>query len=202
MKWWVSSVLILVSLITLDKFVSIREKVDQKLWPVEKYFFSIRGWIDSVKTCAVNSSGVKREPEEIMSVSRISSGEVLIKGRGKKGDLVIDVNGRILGIVDENFGNWVLVKTPLSEKFKIFVSVTDGKEILEGELIGGDPPLVRVQEKIELKGWKVFISKSVSLGGYIREFGKGEIGKIIGKKGDLWIMKPNAGYKGLVIVGK
>ena len=202
MKWWVVSTLILVSLVTFEKFVPIREKVEERFWSVEKYFFSIRGWVDSVKSCAVNPEGIKTENEKIMSVSQISLGKVVVKGKGRKGDLVVDVKGRILGVVDKSFERWVLVKTPLSESFKMFVSVINGEKEVEGELIGGDPPLIRVPENLDLKGWKVFISKSESLGGYIREFGKGEIGEILGKKEDFWMMEPTAKYKGLVIVGK
>ena len=202
MKWWISSILLLVSLIILEKFVPVRERVEEAFWPVEKYFFSIRGWTDSVGSCAVKSGGVRIEKERISSVSKINLGEILIKGRGEKGDLVIDKDGKILGVVEKSFGRWVLVRTPLSENFKMFVSVTNGKTEIEGELIGGDPPLVRIPENLNLKGWRVFISKSVMLGGYIRRFGKGEMGKIVGRKGNFWMMEPNAGYNGLVIVEK
>lgn len=202
MRWWISSLLLLISLVTLEKFIPVREKVIERFWPVEKYFFSIRGWVDSVKTCAVNSNGVRSESERILSVSKVSLGELVIKGKGKEGDLVIDSDGRLLGIVEKSFQRWVLVKTPLSDNFKMFVSVTDGKKEVEGELIGGDPPLVRIPENMNLKGWRVFISRSEDLGGYIRGFGKGEVGKVIGRKGDFWIMKPTSGYRGLVIIEK
>ncbi len=202
MRWLVVSVLLLVSLVILERFVPVRGRVEEAFWPVEKYFFSIRGWTDSVGKCAISSGGVNKEKERILSVSEISLGEVLIKGKGEKGDLVIDKDGRILGIVQRSFGRWVIVETPLSEDFKMFVSVMNDKMEVEGNLIGGDPPLVRVPENLDLNGWKVFISKSVPLGGYIRGFGKGEIGRIIGRKGDFWMMDPTAVHRGLVIVGK
>ncbi len=202
MRWWIISILLLVSLVVLEKFIPIRGSIERAFWPMERYFFSIRGWTDSVGRCTVSSVGARREKERILSVSKISLGEVLIKGRGEKGDLVIDKDGRILGTVQRSLGKWVLVETPLSEDFKMFVSVMNGKREVEGNMIGGDPPLVRVPESLDLVGWKVFISKSVPLGGYIREFGKGEIGKIIGRKGDFWMVKPTAVYRGLVIIGK
>jgi hypothetical protein len=73
---------------------------------------------------------------------------------------------------------------------------------VEGELLGGDPPLLDIQEDLDVLGWKVYISRYEKFGGYLRDLDLGEIGKTVGKKGDKWIVKPTSRKKGLVIVGK
>ncbi len=202
MKWWITTLSLFVLLVLLERIFPVRGQVNEAFWPVESYFISLRGWIDSIGKCVINSHGVKSQRLQVSQASKVESGRILVKGKGRKGDLVVNKDGWIVGKVEKSWDNWVLVDTPLSDNFRMEVSVIKNNIQVVGKLIGGDPPLVKIPEDLNVKGGLVFISESEELGGYMRRMGRGEVGKIISRKGDFWMMKPTSKYEGLVILEK
>ena len=200
MRWGVISIGILVSLILLESIIPFSGRIRESLWKVEKYFYSLSGAVLTFGNCVRNPGKIPSEKPKPFSALLKKGGEMLVWGKGERGDLLIDGNGRVIGIVEKSWDDISLVKTPLSPSFKLMVEVEKNGVFFEGRLIGGDPPIVEVPDGTDLKGGKVYISRAEEMGEQLREKGIGEIGEIIGREKDGWILMPYPPGDGMVIL--
>ncbi len=200
MRWKLISMGIFLSLILLEFFFPFSGKIRESLWGVERYFYSLSGAISSFGNCVRNPGKIPTEKPRPFSALSKKGSVMLVWGKGKKGDLLIDESGRVIGIVEKSLDGISLVETPLSPSFKLMVEVEKDGIFFEGKLIGGDPPIVEVPDGTDLEGGKVYISRAEKVGEQLREKGIGEIGEIIGKKKEGWIMMPHPPSGGMVIL--
>ncbi len=196
------AVLIFLLLVVVEGVLPLGDVFKDLTWGVRKYFISLRGYLEALKECVVSVRGATRTTPPIFSIVEIHDGIVMVKGKGKKGDYVIGSDGVIVGRVEKTVNGWILVKTPLSDDFRLKVSVIgDGVEA-EGELHGGNPPVVSIPEELDVTGWEVFISRGEELGEYLRSEGIGRVGKIAGRLGSGWAVDYSIPTGGAVVVGK
>ncbi len=202
MRGKILAVVLFLLLLFIERILPLGEIFRDLTWGVSRYFVSLRGYVDSVSSCVVGSKGARKISPPVFSIVELRDGEVLVKGKGERGDIVIGTGGTFVGRVEESVDGWVLVKTPLSDGFRMRVSVAGSDVEIEGELHGGSPPILTVPEDIDVSGWEVFISRSEEMGLYLRDKGMGRIGRVSGRFGGGWVVDYRLPPGSVVIVGR
>ena len=168
----------------IDRLTPILEPVKDYLFIVNSSMLALKARVVKIYECSTKPEKfVALEPEWGYVLSDWGE-ELVVKGDGDLGDIVVDASGNFVGFVELLLGDSFLVKTVESKDVKLNVElISDDGESLEGFLIGGSPPLVEVPEGNDVTGWRVFVSRTQDMGAFLRDNGLGYIGKIAGRSG-------------------
>ena len=168
---------------------------------VERPFYVFSLQLAKLKECMGGSFSVEKRKLGFPIVLRISRGKLVLMGEGEVGDWIVGKDG-VLGRVSAKSGKLILVDTPFSEDFSVQVLLEKDGVRYQGRLIGGSPPLVDVSEEASLLSFDVFLSETEDFGLVLNRMGRGYMGKIVGRKGNLWILGRLPDFEGLEVVGK
>ena len=124
----------------------------------------------------------------VFPVTGYYGGMLFVLGNFPKGCLVFSPGERFVGIVASSSGGISTVITPFSKKFfmKVLV-VKDGFKTL-GIMKGGDPPIIRVFENLDVTNGRVLVGET-NWNLILRRLNGDYIGKVVGLHKEDFLVK-------------
>ena len=194
LSWVLLFLFLLLYFVDLSTDHRVSSFFEDKLLFISTPFFYTRSFFSEKVRCFIEKESYG---DIILNGERIGGnfpvtghydGVLFVLGNFPKGCLVFSPGKGFIGVVESSSGGISTVITPFSKKFLMRVLVVkDGFKAM-GIMRGGNPPILRIFENLDVMGGKVFVGET-TWNLILRRLKGDYIGKVVGVSKEDFLVK-------------